>query len=665
MPWKNDPMTGDDTQPGQPFDGRYRVLGRLGVGGMATVYLAEDSSLGRKVALKVMAERYAEDGEFVERFRREAQAAARLNHPNIIAVYDRGEADGRPYIAMEYLQGRTLKQVIQKEGPLPPERAIAVAMQVLAGLRYAHEHGVVHRDVKPHNVLVGDDGRIKVTDFGIAHAGDPQMTEVGSIVGTAQYLSPEQARGRSVGPQTDVYSLGVVLYEMLAGRVPFEGDSSVAIAMQHVSDEAPPLRSLAPQVPESLAMVVAHSMLKQPEQRYGSADEFSADLDRVRRGLVPAAATALIEMPREPTEQVPAVEATRIAPRSEGPSLLSGEKLPPRPTPRKRSRWPWLLVLLLVLAVGALAAFALGVGSGDDTPTTQTTGTTTQQTTAVQTRKLEDLRGKSFQEAKSALAGYGLKLDVRPQRVRNAEAEAGVVVESVPPVDSELQSGDTVLLKISRGQKQVPNIVGETRADALDLLGADFKHTEESEASDNVEKGKITQTDPPVGERIPVGSTVKFWVSTGPASVPVPTLTGKTEEEARQTLATVGLVVKEPPGSRCSDDFEVGQVAKQNPPAGTPKKGGFAVSFDLTNSPCTVDVPSVRNLPVAEALKNLEAASIASRNIIVEYQVTPDATQDGIVLSQDIEGTNAKPFKVTITVGRLDPAVTPPPPATP
>ena len=359
-------MSGEDTQPGQPFDGRYRVLGRLGVGGMATVYLAEDSSLGRKVALKVMAERYAEDGEFVERFRREAQAAARLNHPNIIAVYDRGEADGRPYIAMEYLQGRTLKQVIQKEGPLPAERAIAIAMQVLAGLRYAHEHGVVHRDVKPHNVLVGDDGRIKVTDFGIAHAGDPQMTEVGSIVGTAQYLSPEQARGRSVGPQTDLYSLGVVVYEMLAGRVPFEGDSSVAIAMQHVSDEPPPLRALAPDVPDSLALVVAHAMLKQPGQRYGSADEFAADLDRVRRGLVPAAATALLTaVPSEPTDFVPAAEATRIAPRAEAGSLLSGERPPPPPLPRKRSRWPWLLVLLLVLAVGALAAFALGVGEDD------------------------------------------------------------------------------------------------------------------------------------------------------------------------------------------------------------------------------------------------------------------------------------------------------------
>ena len=657
-------MTGEDTQPGQPFDGRYRVLGRLGVGGMATVYLAEDSSLGRKVALKVMAERYAEDGEFVERFRREAQAAARLNHPNIIAVYDRGEADGRPYIAMEYLQGRTLKQVIQKEGPLPPERAIAVAMQVLSGLRYAHEHGVVHRDVKPHNVLVGDDGRIKVTDFGIAHAGDPQMTEVGSIVGTAQYLSPEQARGRSVGPQTDVYSLGVVLYEMLAGRVPFEGDSSVAIAMQHVSDEPPPLRSLVPDVPESLAMVVAHSMLKQPDQRYGSADEFSADLDRVRRGLVPAAATALIEMPpREPTERVPAVEATRIAPpAAPPPSLLSGEKLPPRPVPRKRSRWPWLLVLLLVLAVGALAAFALGVGSGDDTPTTSgnsITTTTSPPTTAVTTHALEDLTGKTFSEASSALRGYGIKpLEIRRQRVRHDQAEAGIVVATVPPADSELHPGDTVLLKVSRGQKEIPDVVDATRADAREQLGTDFVIVEKSEASEVVDKGKITRTDPAAPQRIPVGSRVTIWVSTGPAAVQVPRLTGKTEDEARATLTSAGLIVREPPGSRCSDDVEVGQVAKQTPETGRLVRKGTAISFDLANSPCTVDVPNVRNLPVDQAVQNLQAATV--RNVKIVDQTVTEPTQDGIVLDQDIEGTNAKPFQVTLTVGRLDTAVTAP-----
>jgi serine/threonine-protein kinase len=649
-------MTGEDTQPGHAFDGRYRVLGRLGVGGMATVYLAEDSSLGRKVALKVMAERYAEDGEFVERFRREAQAAARLNHPNIIAVYDRGEAEGRPYIAMEYLQGRTLKQVIQKEGPLSPERAIAFAMQVLAGLRYAHEHGVVHRDVKPHNVLVGDDGRVKVTDFGIAHAGDPQMTEVGSIVGTAQYLSPEQARGRSVGPQTDIYSLGVVLYEMLAGRVPFEGDSSVAIAMQHVSDEPPPLRSLAPQVPEPLALVVAHAMLKQPSQRYASADEFAADLDRVRRGLVPVAATALIEMPQHPTEFVPAAEATRIAPRPEG-SLLGDERAPARPVPRKRSRWPWLLVLLLVLAVGALAAFALGGVPGDGGGTTgHTTGQTTSTSTPVVAKKLEDLEGKTYSEASAALKGYGLGIVPKRQRVRDSSHPADVVVASDPAPGAELHQGDTVLLKVSRGQKEIPNVVDATLADAVGQLGADFKVVQKAEASETTDKGKITRTDPPPGERVPVGTTVTIWVSTGAAQVQVPSLTGKTEDEARATLGTAGLLVKEPPGARCSDDVQVGQVAKQNPVVGTLVKKGSAVSFDLANGPCTVDVPNVRTYTQDQAVQALQAKGIAARNIIIVPQAVVDPAQDGIVIDQDIEGTNVKPFKITLTVGKLDPA---------
>jgi serine/threonine protein kinase/beta-lactam-binding protein with PASTA domain len=659
-------MTGDDTERGQPFDGRYRVLGRLGVGGMATVYLAEDSSLGRKVALKVMAERYAEDGEFVERFRREAQAAARLNHPNIIAVYDRGEADGRPYIAMEYLQGRTLKQVIQAEGPLPPERAIAIAMQVLAGLRYAHEHGVVHRDVKPHNVLVGDDGRIKVTDFGIAHAGDPQMTEVGSIVGTAQYLSPEQARGRSVGAQTDIYSLGVVLYEMLAGRVPFEGDSSVAIAMQHVSDHPPPLRSLVPDVPESLALVVAHAMLKDPAQRYGSAEEFAADLDRVRRGLVPVAATAAHTaiVTHEPTEMVPVVEATRIAPRSEPTPLLSGEKLPPRPTPRKRSRWPWLLVLLLLLAVGALAAFAIGGVPGDDSPTTKGSTDTSTLPPPVASHKLDDLEGKTLSEALGVLHSYQLRLDIKKaQNVRDASHDAGIVVGSNPDAGVLLHRGDSVRLKVSRGQKAIPNVVDKTQADAQQELGSDFKFTLASEASGSVDKGKVTRTDPPVGLTIPVGSPVTVYISTGPARVQVPNLVGKTEDDARAALKKAGLIVKEPPGSRCSDQVDVGQVAKQGTPTGKLVPQNTPVSFDIANSPCTVDVRSVRSLPVDQAVGLLQAESIAARNIKISFQTVTDQSLDGIVIDQDIEGTNTKPFVVTLTVGQLDPAA--PPPTTP
>ena len=385
-----------------------------------------------------MAERYAEDGEFVERFRREAQAAARLNHPNIVAVYDRGEADGRPYIAMEYLQGRTLKQVIQAEGPLPPERAIAIAMQVLAGLRYAHEHGVVHRDVKPHNVLVGDDGRIKVTDFGIAHAGDPQMTEVGSIVGTAQYLSPEQARGRGVGPQTDIYSLGVVLYEMLTGPRAVRG------RLVGRDRDAARLRPAA-------AAALARAATCPSRSRSSSRTRCS----RTRRSATAAPTSsrptsiacgaASCRSPRRPrTRRSSRTSRPSSCPRSRprasrrGPRptpLLSGEKLPARPTPRKRSRWPWLLVLLLLLAVGALAAFAIGGVPGDDSSTHDGESTTTgPTTTAVASHKLDDLEGKTYQEAKSTLSGYQLGLVIpKAQPVRDATHEANIVVASDPP----------------------------------------------------------------------------------------------------------------------------------------------------------------------------------------------------------------------------------------
>jgi serine/threonine protein kinase/beta-lactam-binding protein with PASTA domain len=654
------PMNEDDTEAGQPFDGRYRVLGRLGIGGMATVYLAEDSSLGRKVALKVMAERYAEDGEFVERFRREAQAAARLNHPNIIAVYDRGEADGRPYIAMEYLQGRTLKQVIQKEGQLPPERAIAIAMQVLAGLRYAHEHGVVHRDVKPHNVLVGDDGRIKVTDFGIAHAGDPQMTEVGSIVGTAQYLSPEQARGRAVGPQTDIYSLGVVLYEMLAGRVPFEGDSSVAIAMQHVSDAPPPLQALAPDVPDSLALVVAHAMLKEPSQRYGSADEFGADLDRVRRGLVPVAATAVTSViPREATEMIPAVEATRVAPAVDPTPLLSSDKLPPSTTPRKRSRWPWLLALLMLLAVGALTAFAIGGVPGDNSAdgTTTTQQTTTQETTNVASQTLDDLTGQTYLEAVATLESYPVDVKPRRQAVRDNTQDVNVVVAMDPAAGSTLHDGDTVLLKTSRGQKNVPNVSGLTEAQARERLGSDFNVTASGEASDTTDKGLVTRTDPVVGTRVPVGSSLTIWISTGPASVQVPNLKGKSEDAARAALGSAGLITHEPPGVRCSDEVQVDQVAKQFPDTGTLVQKGREVRFDLSNSPCTVNVPSVRGKNVDVAAQQLTDLKIKYRTI---FTPVSDAGQDGVVQDQNIEGTNTKPFVVVLSIGQFDQPVTSP-----
>ena len=270
---------------GNLFDNRYRLGRRLGSGGMADVYLATDELLGRQVAIKILSDRYARDDGFVERFRREASAAAGLNHPNIVAVYDRGEAEGTYYIAMEFLDGPTLKQEITERAPLPEAEAIGWATQALDALDFAHRRGVIHRDVKPHNMVLTDDNRLKVTDFGIARAQNTQeMTEVGSIVGTAQYLSPEQARGQAVGPQSDLYSMGIVLYEMLTGELPFTGDGAVDIAMKQVSDQPPSLRSRNRLVTPELEQVVMRALAKDPALRHSSARAMADELRRVSRG---------------------------------------------------------------------------------------------------------------------------------------------------------------------------------------------------------------------------------------------------------------------------------------------------------------------------------------------------------------------------------------------
>src|SRR4051794_38321398 len=278
-------MATADTLIDTLFDGRYRILRKLGAGGMANVYLAEDQELGRRVAIKILNDRHAHDEQFVERFRREAKNAAALSHPNIVSIYDRGQAEDTYYIAMEYLDGRSLKELIVSRGPAPVGVAIDYARQILTALRFAHRNGIVHRDIKPHNVLVDDEGRVKVTDFGIARAGASQMTEAGSIIGTAQYLSPEQARGAPVDQRSDLYSLGVVLYELLTGVVPFTGDTPVEIAMKHLSQVPEPPSKMRPQVPHDLDAVVTRAIAKDPDQRYGSAEEMEADLARVARGV--------------------------------------------------------------------------------------------------------------------------------------------------------------------------------------------------------------------------------------------------------------------------------------------------------------------------------------------------------------------------------------------
>src|SRR5213592_1311943 len=284
-------MAVTDTLLNTLFDGRYRIMRKLGTGGMANVYLAEDQELGRRVAIKILDDRHASDEQFIERFRREAKNAAGLSHPNIVSIYDRGEAEGTYYIAMEYLDGRSLKELIVSRGPAPVHVAIDYARQILAAVRFAHRHGIVHRDIKPHNVLVDAEGRLKVTDFGIARAGGSQMTEAGSIIGTAQYLSPEQAKGAPVDQTSDIYSVGIVLYELLTGTVPFTGETPVEIAMKHLSQTPEPPSAKRPEVPHDLDLVVLRALAKDPADRYQSSEEMDADLARVERGASVSPAT--------------------------------------------------------------------------------------------------------------------------------------------------------------------------------------------------------------------------------------------------------------------------------------------------------------------------------------------------------------------------------------
>ena len=270
---------------GTIVDNRYKVLSRLGAGGMADVFLAEDQQLGRKVALKLLHRRFAEDPGFVERFRREAQAAAGLQHPNVVSVYDRGKYDGTYYIAMEYLPGRTLKQLIREDAPLDPVRAIDLTIQILKAARFAHKRGVIHRDLKPHNVIVDESDHAKVTDFGIARAGASDMTETGSIMGTAQYLSPEQAQGHAVSASSDLYSIAVVLYELLTARVPFDADAAVTIALKHVSEAPTPPTQLNPKIPPELEAVVMWALNKNPADRPNDADDFVAALESAKSAI--------------------------------------------------------------------------------------------------------------------------------------------------------------------------------------------------------------------------------------------------------------------------------------------------------------------------------------------------------------------------------------------
>jgi serine/threonine-protein kinase len=586
-----------DVAEGTIVDGRYRIQRRLGSGGMADVYCAEDSQLGRQVALKVLHRRFARDREFVERFRREASAAAGLQHPHVVGVFDRGEWDGTYYIAMEYLPGRTLKDVIREEAPLSQERTIAYGVQILQAAAFAHKRGVIHRDFKPHNVIVGPDDRLKVTDFGIARAGASEMTETGSIMGTAQYLSPEQAQGQRVGAQSDLYSIGVILFEMLTGRVPFEGESAVSIALKHVSEAPPPLRQLRPDVHPRLEQAVGRALLKDPAQRYASADEFIAALEQARAALMGADNGA------------------------GGTGVFVPVAVDEDPG---RKRWPWILAAALL--IGVLLFFALANPfAAKQVAVPRVVGETADHATTLLEKRGFDVKT------------HGVESDKKP----------GVVVSQHPSAGTEADDGSEVDLGVSQGpgQQIVPDVSNLSSEEALkELNDAGFDVTQDPAFSSTVAKGNAIKTSPKANSVVPKGTEVRLFVSKGPPQVSVPGVVGVDEDIARGRLEDAGLSASR---TLVNSDAPKGQVTAQDPAAGSTVDKGSRVTLTVSKGPEKVEVPNVVTQDKADARATLRDAGFSVE--VVERE--SDQAENTVIRQSPPGGSKAvKGTRVTIYV---------------
>jgi serine/threonine-protein kinase len=626
-------MSVRDVETGTVVDGRYRIQHRIGSGGMADVYCAIDDQLGRKVALKMLHRRFAEDEEFVERFRREASSAAGLQHPNVVGVFDRGEWDGTSYIAMEYLEGRTLKQVIVDEAPLDPVRAIDLTVQILRAARFAHKRGVIHRDLKPHNVIVDAEGRAKVTDFGIARAGASDMTQTGSIMGTAQYLSPEQAQGHAVDERSDLYAIGIVLYEMLTGRLPFDGESAVTIALKQVSEPPVPPRAINAAVPPELEAVVLRTLEKDPDRRPRDADELIAVLEHVRGEITSGAAstgqatTAFAALP--PAGPVVA-GAYATGAYAAVPPVVAVEERAPR-------RWPWVLLAVLAVLGLALAAYAL---------------------TRPERVVVPNVVGKPFGGAQTRLRNAGFDVRIEHQHVAGVPRDR--VFRQDPQPNTKVDKGSTVTLQVSDGPSTVtvPDVTDLGRNAATKRLKAlGLVVTQQRQPSADVKTNHVIASSPGPNTPVPAGSTVTLTVSSGPERVTMPDVTGQSETDARAALEALGLTVTSQ--QQPSGNTPAGTVLAQSPAKGTKLTKGATVTLTVAKEP-DVKVPDVVGKTESDAVNAISDAGLSPTTTSKDV-TTPD--QDGIVLSQKpgAGGKAKKGDRVVIVVGRFNPALNPDP----
>jgi len=584
-----------EEEPGRMLGDRYEIGAVIGRGGMAEVHEGRDLRLGRRVAIKILRPDLAKDPTFQARFRREAQSAASLNHPNIVAVYDTGqdtlspEGDNGepavvvPYIVMEFVDGMTLRQIVASGRRLLPERALEITAGILSALDYAHRHGIVHRDIKPANVMLTRTGDVKVMDFGIARAINDvssTMTSASAVMGTAQYLSPEQARGEVVDARSDLYSTGVVLFELLTGKAPFTGDSAVAIAYQHVSEMPAIPSTIDPGVSPEIDAVVMRALAKRADDRYQSASDFRADVERAIAGSPVTAAVPTIVA--DQTAMMTPLDASGIS--SENRQVAgSGRK-------GRSSAVFWVLSLIAITAaiIGAVVIGRFLVGSDGGNVVT-----------------VPSLDGLTIEQAAETLAEYELRIGAQTPEI--SERPEGTIIAQQPAAGEGIEQGQAVNVTVSTGREQstVPQLVGLTTLDDVRIALSDFGLVlgAITESDSNQPSGYVLEQNPGEGTQVAAGSSVDIVVSSG--LVEVPDVTGLTEAQARSDLAQAGFEVQVVPQE--SSISSPGQVLAQSPQPGTQLARGSLVTITVaiaapepTPTPTPTPEPTPTDVPVPE-----------------------------------------------------------------
>ncbi|OCA83877.1 Stk1 family PASTA domain-containing Ser/Thr kinase [Pseudobacillus wudalianchiensis] len=557
---------------GKRLGGRYKIIKMIGGGGMANVYLAQDMILEREVALKVLRLDFVNEEEFLRRFQREAQSATSLVHPHIVNIYDVGEEEGINYIVMEYVDGMTLKQYIQQYSPIPVEKTIDIMKQLASAIAFAHHNSIIHRDIKPHNILMDRDGNVKITDFGIAMAlSATSITQTNAVLGSVHYISPEQARGGMATKKSDIYALGIVMFELLTGQLPFSGESAVSVALKHLQVETPSVKRWNPAIPQSVENIVLKATAKDPFHRYASLEEMEQDLSTT---LDPERANEekfSIQEDDEKTKAIPVITDGQL---SEGLDTKIVRPADPKDEPqekvkekKKRKRWPIVVlvsVLLIVLAVAAAILVPALLGPKEI--------------------KVPDVSGKQLDEAVSKLVTDGFKVGKTKKRFSD-EVPEGVVIKTAPAAGRTIQEGDTVNIYMSSGKETISfaDYRGKSFAEANEELEkAGFKSIEQKTTHDESEAGTILDQDPePENKVVPEETTVTFTVSGGPEKISLIDLKDYNEKSLKDYAESTGLnivIVRED----YSDSVAKGLVMSQKPSSGTALNKGDTVQVAIS-----------------------------------------------------------------------------------